>query len=211
MIKEELEELFGAIEDKNMTEVRDAVADVNVTNLGVPYLAGFDVENNVLAGFNSKGKSRVDIYPENEVGELKLRGADAFWNNLKEQADLVQLNLNKLYEAIENKNIDYVWKYVEEINVHNLGVAYLGGFDADKDMLSVFESNLSKVSKTLEDAQKTKEFYAKKGVDVYIEECQTMPGYIVKVSEEVIGNDGKKYPKNKFLKCVVGFKDPKFD
>jgi NTP pyrophosphatase (non-canonical NTP hydrolase) len=134
-----------------------------------------------------------------------------FWEKLHNQAQLVKEELEELFQAIEDKNMTQVRDAVADISVTNLGVPHLAGFDCESDMLEVFDSNLSKVSSNMENALKTQEFYSSKGVKTYISPCPTFDGFIVKVSETVVGLDNKKYPKDKFLKCVVGFREPKFE
>ncbi len=133
-----------------------------------------------------------------------------FWEKLRNQAKLVKEELEELFEAIDKQDMNAVRDAVSDVNVTNLGVPHLSGFDVEADMIEVFESNLSKVSKTMEDALKTQEFYQKKGVATYISPCPTFEGFIVKVSETCVGSDNKTYPKDKFLKCVISFREPQF-
>ncbi len=159
----------------------------------------------------SKLLSQQVAFTNMTFGKNTLDSQDPqFWEKLRNQAKLVREELDELFDAIDKQDMTAVRDAVSDVNVTNLGVPHLAGFDVEADMLEVFESNLSKVSKTMEDAIKTQEFYHQKGVETYISPCPTFEGYIVKVSETCVGNDKKTYPKDKFLKCVVSFREPQF-
>lgn len=135
-----------------------------------------------------------------------------FWSRAKTQAQLIQEELNEIFEAIENKDLKMLRDGNCDVEVTSLGLSHICGIDIERDMKAVLTSNLSKVCKTEEDAEGTQEFYRiKKGVKTRLEQCQTFPGFVVKVDGDQTGSDGKFYPNNKFLKCIYSFKEPQFE
>ncbi len=186
LIKEEFQELLDAQERK---DVRDAVADIYVTALGLVYFMGIS-EAQIDAALPEPVHESIGSY------------------GVKEQ---LQAALNELFEELEKKNAKAMQEILGRMIQLNGHIPRIFLFDAKRDMFEVFLSNLSKVCKTKEDAALTIAAYAKKGVLCAAFDCPTMPGaFIVKVTEDCYDLQGKRFPKNKFLKCVVSFREPKF-
>lgn len=137
--------------------------------------------------------------------------AVAYWRAIHSQAMLVQEELNEIFEAIEGRDLKMLRDGTSDVLVTALGIPHLVGFDVEADMTAVLESNISKVSQTASDAKSTVAYYAGIGVETYSELCPTVSGFIVKVKGDQYDKKGKFYPNNKFLKCVVGFKEPVFN
>ncbi len=198
LVISEFEELrddgFG---EQNFKEVRDGVADIIVTVLGIPHLAGFDGEP-IVALADERASSAPRI-PREE------------WLQTAPALELIEQALGFLNAAVSHQDIKALQDGVLFVLTTNLVLPFTLRFDYFNDMVAVTSSNLSKVSLTLEDAELTQRHYFEQvGIVTRVEDCPTFEGHIVKVSGTQIGKDGKKYPDNKFLKCRVGFKEPVF-
>lgn len=124
------------------------------------------------------------------------------------QIGLIEEELGELREALADNNTAEIRDGIADVLVTTYGLAHILGIDADLDMASVHESNMSKLCKDSEELSKTIAHYAALGVDVYAggEEGAMW----VKSSTDQTGADGKFYPKDKFLKCV-NWKPPVFN
>lgn len=155
-----------------------------------------------------------------DVQKMNLVFGNAFgnlsnvdWNKAKMYADLIQEELNEIYEAIENKDVQELVDGNMDVLVVAYGLAHVSGIEADKGMRIVYESNMSKVCPTLCDARKTQDWYQEKyQLETYLEETviDDQIQYIVKVKNDHESN-GKFFPKGKFLKCVTTFKEPELE
>lgn len=152
--------------------------------------------------FNNFPLEEVNINKDNPL----------YWEKLENQVKLIKEELLELEKAVQERNFKEIRDAVADINVVNFGVAHYAKIPLEKDMQKVFESNLSKVCKTLEDVKETQKFYLiEKGVETFYEESSTGLGYIIKVKETIIGKDGKEYVKGKFLKSRNSFFEPIFE
>jgi NTP pyrophosphatase (non-canonical NTP hydrolase) len=142
--------------------------------------------------------------------ELSPKDPD-FWAKLASQHELIQEELDEIADGIVNRDMTMLRDGICDVEVTNMGMAHLAGLDLERDMRSVLKSNLSKVCWTMDRAQKTVKHYKNtENLDLEIIDCPTMPGFIVRLPSDQVGKSGKKYPKGKFLKCVVGFHEPIF-
>jgi NTP pyrophosphatase (non-canonical NTP hydrolase) len=134
---------------------------------------------------------------------------DNFWTKMETQAKVTLEEAKEILEAVEERNLTKLRDGVADTLVTALGCAHLASIDVEADMDAVLSSNLSKVSKTEENAALTVQYYADVvGISTRVYDCPTFEGYIIKVDGEQTGLDGKLYPNGKFLKCRVGFKEP---
>lgn len=134
-----------------------------------------------------------------------------FWAKLASQHELIQEELDEIADGIVNRDLTMLRDGICDVEVTNMGMAHLAGLNLERDMKAVLRSNLSKVSLTMADAEKTAKHYKdKEGLDLEIIPCPTMPGFIVRLPSLQVGKSGKSYPKGKFLKCVVRFHEPIF-
>lgn len=145
-------------------------------------------------------------------------GAD--WETLKVQADLIQSELNEIYEAIEERNIEKARDGVGDVLFTAYGFGHRANFPTDEDFEQVCVSNLTKFDLTEEDAEKTRQKYLAIGVQTYVEVLpytwtreeghqETVLYYVTKSERNQIGTDGKDYPRGKYLKSTK-FKEPVF-
>lgn len=183
LVKEEMDELFEA---KNLNDIRDAISDINVTNLGLCHLANLKLSENL---------------------NLHI----SFIKNITSIYELMKLEQAKIFDSISKQNLEQLHDSVSLIHLYNHYVSQHHGIDDQKDMFAVFKSNLSKVCQTKEDSDITLEKYQSMGVKVHSLPCPTILGFIIKVSEDCYDNNKKFYPKNKFLKCSISFKEPIFE
>lgn len=143
LLREEIRELQYAIVDNNRVEILDALCDIKYVNDGTANQKGF-IQNDSLEyiQFNY-------IYSLDNDSKLD-------WSNKV----LNQLN-NILFTD-----------YVDIINSCVFELASCFGFTLEnfKTALNrVHESNMSKFCNDIKTAERTREFYAKQGIDTYIE------------------------------------------
>lgn len=93
------------------------------------------------------------------------------------------------------------------IFVFAIGAAHKAGFNLDKAMKSVYESNMSKFITNETDEQKTIDKYYSLGVNMGVR-CD-YPYKVVYSTKDQYDFNGKFWPKNKFAKSV-SFKEPEF-
>lgn len=123
--------------------------------------------------------------------------------NVQGQAGEVE----ELYQALEARDSIGVRDALCDIMVFTLGAFHLMGADADSDMKAVFESNMSKFCRNVEELGATMNKYENLDLKVYAE--GVYPFVCVKSAEDQMDRNGKHYSKGKFLKGV-GFQEPAF-
>lgn len=185
--KEEVEEMIHGIQTDDRVETRDGVCDTLVTAYGLVHIGDVALAEDVV----ELGK-----------GDIPING---LINEVKTSMDIV-------FRAINNKNENQLAFATKCLLMETNVMSKEMGIDIEADMYAVLVSNLSKVSKTQGDALVTQQYYRESvGIETRLEDCPTMPGYIIKVQGNQTGKDGKNYPDGKFLKCRVSFHGPKFN
>lgn len=147
----------------------------------------------------------------NDLMVLTEENADEYWAKVVSQAQLVVEEAAEVLQAAKDRNLKEVRDGTSDVLVTALGMPHRVGFDIEGDMVEVTKSNLSKVCPDLTDAHATQTFYLNLGVATYLSPCPTFDGFIVKVTADVTGTDGKFYPMGKFLKSVGNYMPPHFD
>ncbi len=126
--------------------------------------------------------------------------ANASWEQLDAQLDLIQSELNETRAALKERNLNEMRDGVADMLVTVYGMGHRADFPVDEDYHLVDQANRAKFDTTLEDAVKTQQKYADLGVTTKIHEGQNLETgathYVVKVE----GNQGEKYPHGKYLK-----------
>jgi predicted HAD superfamily Cof-like phosphohydrolase len=130
------------------------------------------------------------------------------WEAIKKQLHLIQEETAELSEGVENQDLKEMRDAISDILVVTYGMAHIVGIDADSDMAAVHLSNMSKLCISEEEIVTTTNFYADLGVKTYAE--GVLPKVAIKSAEDQTGNDGKFYPKGKFLKNT-NWHEPVFD
>lgn len=201
LIVSEAEEMVDALNKKSRSLLRDGIADVLVTTLGMPCRFAFDVDEDGIESFleTQKGIKSIDGSVEWDSPALK--------EAIKDILNSSTLILAQAY----NRDFKGVAEHTEETIYKTLNLALFMNVDVVDDMLEVTKSNLSKVCPDEADAEQTQLKYKVMGVPTYREPCPTFDGFIIKVQETVRGTDGKEYPKGKFLKSVGNFVEPLFE
>lgn len=234
IIAEEVYELRDAIEDEDLTEVRDGVADVKVTVFGlmhrmkVPYFdavvratlqcefADLHVNDETTFKF-LEAASEEDPVPESHV--LWTRAA-AICYSLKEDFDAMKA----IVADIDNMPMYRRFLIQRSARIILLAemIAAALDFDSDADDLLVHESNMSKFDTNREDLEKTIQKYRDLGITTYIVEGKVddQSRYVVKVAEArdskgqlvdfQTDKNGRKQRVGKFLKSHL-WKEPVFN
>ena len=140
LLREEIRELQYAIVDNNRVEILDALCDIKYVNDGTA---------------NAEGWVQDDAIHESDY--------DA-WERFQSKDIIIKDNMELL--SIVNSKDCYI------INESVYCLAYAFGFTLEnfKTALDrVHESNMSKFCNDIKTAERTREFYAKQGIDTYIE------------------------------------------
>jgi predicted HAD superfamily Cof-like phosphohydrolase len=144
----------------------------------------------------------------NEVfGNHKGNPLDPNWDKLSNQSSNILDEYEELLEALKAKDMIGVRDALCDILVFTLGAYHMTGFDADVDMLSVYESNMSKLCANYSEVKATQEYY--NGLEVETYEQGAYPAVCIKSLKDQKDKYGKNYPKDKFLKNV-NWMEPEF-
>ena len=130
------------------------------------------------------------------------------WARLRSQATNIPDEYEELLEAILHHDITEVRDALCDIMVFTLGAYHFIGYDADKDMKAVFDSNMSKFCKTEQDIWDTQQYYFDLGIETYM--GGELPMAWVKSIRDQKDKNNKNYPKDKFLKCIH-WKEPELE
>lgn len=206
IILEEAQETVEAAEDSNHGLLRDACCDVDVTVLGLIHLMGSteikwfpDLEWDIAT---AAARLNHDRHGVNEIR----------WDMIEAWAADLIIDIEGIGEGIAKRDEKLIKDAIRSTYHTLVAIMANSGINLIEDMKKVLVSNISKVCKTEEDAQKTiKHYMDTEGVELEAQPCPTFPGFIVVSAKDQRGRSGKNYPKGKFLKCVVSFQEPKFD
>lgn len=141
---------------------------------------------------------------------------NADWDGLKRQADLIQSELNELYENIEKRNVEALRDDVCDVLFTAYGFGYRANLPVDQDYAEVCRSNMTKFDVSVADAGLTADKYLKLGVQTYYvithvgdDPMTRLTYYVTKSAVDQVGTDGKSYPHGKWLKSYR-FEEPQF-
>lgn len=141
LLREEIRELRDAIVDNDRVEILDALCDIKYVNDGTANMIGFK---------------------QNDV-DFTIKLEDYGYHS---KADAIKAGLSDL----EYNNINR--RQISRVNSAVTILAYCFGFTLEnfKTALNrVHESNMSKFCYDIKTADRTKEFYAKQGINTYVE------------------------------------------
>lgn len=137
-----------------------------------------------------------------ELVEAAYPGAKIFW-----QWDITALPLEHVHNSVNMKEL---LDAQGDVTTVNDGMAHVAGFDGDRVLSIVDESNRTKFIPDAESVAPALQYYYDLGFepqDLYIH--GEFPMACIKVSQNVIVG-GKPYPAGKFLKNMATFKEPDF-
>ena len=129
----------------------------------------------------------------------------------KHQFRIIRLEIDEMLESIELGNLERLRDDVADVLFTAYGMAARLGFPADLDFQEVCRSNFTKFDKTREDAEETAAKYLEKGVETYYtgRPHEDTMLFVTFSAKDQVGNDGKHYPKGKWLKSIH-FEEPNF-
>lgn len=191
LIDDEFEELRAGVNTRNVTEVRDGVADVIVTVDGMYFRLGLE-------------------YPRLEIGRDRVHSPAECLRAMEVDLSMIK---QMLAAGLDSNTVGYfkhrLKVYCDSIlwACYDLSEAY--GICIQRDQEAVFASNMSKFDTDIEVGRRGVEKYAALGVktDLFPNEIDGLTYWVIKCTETCVGNDGKKYGVGKFLKSVY-FKEP---
>lgn len=143
LLREEIRELQYAIVDNNRVEILDALCDIKYVNDGTANQMG-KIQNDCLCCSDYYYFYSLDNYNKIERSEISL----SYISN-RCYADYVEVINELVFELSALFNF----------TLENLKTA----------LYRVHESNMSKFCNDIKTAERTREFYAKQGIDTYIE------------------------------------------
>lgn len=158
-----------------------------------------------LDNFNLKVKNI-----NNNAGNFPRNPSDeGYWKALKRQAEITQLELNEVFAAIEEKNLEKLRDAVGDVAVTDFGLAHIGSLPLDEDANEIADCLLTRFCKDGEHAELTQKEYAEISVKTKVRYSEESGVYVVLSAEDQTGDNGEFYPEGKFLKAS-GFKQPTF-
>ena len=183
----------------------DAIGDVQVFLFGVNHLAG-------LGDKYSESKMFKTDCVYNHYSEIKieLKGLSLV-DKLKMIVEMLNETTNDLMSSIyDGAKITDIAGKIQKVDTVCL-VAYEAlGANGDIVIKSIAESNFSKVCPSLDNLNKSMEYYRSLGIEVHsieVEYGDESKKYAVISSKNQNDSDGKYYNENKFLKSI-DFKEP---
>lgn len=156
-----------------------------------------------LEAVQSEGDHQTNFTAMGMLNTLADNPFNSGWSAIDHQIKLIESEFNELKDGIVARDIHEVRDGIQDMLVTVYGLAWRGGFPADVDAAEVVRSNLSKFDPSKEDAILTKNKYLAIGVETFTKTRTLEDGEICVVTfsaVDQVGTDGKKYPKNKWLK-----------
>ncbi len=165
LIDEEIKELKQAYETLDLTEEKDACADILYVAYGMAYTYKYDSDHHMMTNFKHKVNDDNHIYTL--FKSLEYDYTD------KDRTHL----LNKIYDmfyhitlSVEFKDIRVIMKFLHELIYYVYAFQYVSGYDSDYIFDVVHKSNMSKLCINEDEAIKTVNKYLdeyQKGVSPY--------------------------------------------
>lgn len=130
----------------------------------------------------------------------------------KHQAKIIQLEIDEMHESIDTENLERLRDDVGDILFTAYGLGARMGFPVDEDFDAICKSQYTKFDRSAEEAVITARLYLDKGVPTYARKVKDSTGathYVTFVAEDCVAHNGKRYPKDKWLKSHR-FEEPVF-
>lgn len=158
LINEEINELFEAFDNKDFTEVRDAIGDIIYVINGMAVSFGFNIDKEYSNFY--KNNNNISIFKKvlsmyNDISPYDINQVFKDITPLKE----IKLFFDTLKNTILNKNYDDIIHFTILLLNHIYYTGYKFSINVDYDFNLIHESNMSKLCKTEEEAKKTVESY----------------------------------------------------
>lgn len=191
-IVQEYRELLTAIDDdKSLDETRDALCDILVFTFGAFHFMGVTPAH----AQNMPAPDGILPYPDGE------KNADwTGWSAVRLSVTPIQATYNHLMQAIERRQQDLVYTYLNELVAQCLTVYARLRLDVTRDMETVVSAVMTRFCRDEAELCATEKKYDDLGVDYYIE--GEFPRVCLKSSRDQPGPNGDFLPKGKFLKSV---------
>lgn len=191
--------------------LRDDVQDILFTTYGLAHRLGMEWERDVKLG--GEGESNYEWVRDQVLDtETTEKQMDVIGGILEDLETQINFNHAKLIDGTDYDTVTLVRRLL--VRTYSLG--HNLGYPVDEDYREVVSSNMTKFDHTLDDAQATREKYKELGVEVVTIPVQyTRPDdvevtlYVTKSAFDQVGNDGKDYPANKWLKSIH-FREPQY-
>lgn len=192
--------------------LRDDVQDVLFTAYGLAHRLGMDYEQHVQLALGSVVSNFTNTVITNSA-----TANDFSPGGILEQMVNAHHRLSTTHTLYCSGNADLsalgaelksllVWTYMLAIRM---------GYPADEDFTEVVRSNMTKFDTNVDEAMLTSDKYKALGVDTYIVPAVYNLGdvsfnvIVTKSSKDQVGNDGKEYPEDKWLKSI-NFQEPMY-
>lgn len=130
------------------------------------------------------------------------RKPDNTWDFASLQADMIKSELDEMFLAIKERNLEEYFDSAHDIIFLTTALAYMHGHDYLTGYQEMVQALMSRFDTSLANAEQTRQKYSALGVSTY-NRCVNIPGlgqrWVTYVAEEVtIGKE--HYPANKWLK-----------
>jgi hypothetical protein len=190
LIHDEFDELNAGVKERNISEVRDGIADVIVTVDGMYFRVGLHYPN--VGSWFDASMSIEDCLQAIEI-DLTL---------IEEMLAVGVGNSVGYFKHRLKVYCDSILSSCHHISIH-YGVNLLA------DQMAVYASNMTKFDTDIEVARRGVAKYEALGVrtDIFPNTINGLTYYVIKCTADSVGTDGKKYGAGKFLKSVY-FKEP---
>jgi len=163
LIREEIRELCEGVSKQNYVEVIDALGDILYVVYGMGSTIGADLDDSFLTVYNNKSKisnfRKVMEYRGTKLAEVNpdifLTCPKLIENNIT----IIMTILNNLEYSVKMGDYNRVVYDLTTLifNIYDVGI--LIAIDLDKVFDIVHDSNMTKMCKTRDEAQKTVKYY----------------------------------------------------
>lgn len=142
------------------------------------------------------------------LAQLVGKPVNQGWEGIEEDMVWVRAEYQELLDAVENKDPTNLRGEIADLIICLYYLARRAGFPVAKDLDEIVFSNLTKLDQYKDRTRETVERAARNGVSAYIHDTQldlaetscSRQLSIAIVEEDSQGNDGRFYPKGKWLK-----------
>lgn len=215
IVKQETGELMDGIKDKNVTEIRDGLADVIVTTDGMYHRLDAVANAPDIIKIEQTVKDILQGYPSAQsraaLVNVSVGGLADAYNVLSAAGSLTPEN------TPEGSELEQAWKRdvlhaCDSLRRNAYLLSALFGVDIAKDQYAVYQSNMSKFDTVRSMAEQAVVRYRDTvgiEVEIFPNTVDGVEYFVLKSAVDQTGTDGKDYPKGKFLKSDL-FREPQF-
>lgn len=162
------------------------------------YANRYNLPTNLVALFLERDQDACT----DTINHMAGNGVATTKAEIKKQLDIIQSELNEAYKNLEEGNITGLQDDVHDLKFTSSGLGTRLGIKTQEEHWEVIFSNLSKFDVTEDDAIKTRELYAERGVETYyiVSEWNGYTFYITKSSKDQVNHKGDRIGEGKWLK-----------